>query len=411
MKRYPSFHPLALVLLAASLALAAACLWLPPLRAWSWLAAWLVVWGLATCAVTTAGLGWTARLAEPREVRQLRAIRQALARRLVQQRSQESTGSSPVWTSILAEAVERLDDDVEPALRELLVRHQALSRHLRLYDAGGLPLPDKDLVGRLKALEWRQRNAIHESVRQASNAEAALVALLAERQDGDVVERARGWTDELVLLHDTLVNALGGDQDGESQISDCGLESPPQDPQSPQAALRVLEPAIEAEYLVASARDGAGHDLAVLTREVEEALRALNNLSALANCDLLTALPHTLAAACARVCGATYDATPLEQSQAVHEVLCAAIERLKPPDGPDGSNGVRTLEHDIVFEEYVLRRSTRHIMVRHFVAEATFHRRRRAAIRAIASDLIAQEERLARGRSNGFGATLVGVGQ
>lgn len=398
-------HPLALAVLLVSLALASVCAWLPPLRPWSWLAGWLLIWGLVSWLAIAAAPEAAGRLAAPRELRQLRAIRQALARRLAQQRAREAEGSSPVWTSVLTEALERLDDDVEPALRELLTRHESVSRHLRLYQAGRLPLPDQTIFARLTELELRQRTAIRESVQQASNAEGALLALLEERSDGDAPERARGWTDELVLLHDTLVNALGGDPNDESD------EGPPErgdalNEASPFAPASVAEqrgtvPANGPEYCL-------DPDLAVVTSQVEDALRTLNNLSALAKSELIAVLPHTLSGVREKQCDTSCDATPLEQAQALHEALCVAIDRLKPLDGLNGADGVRALEHGIVFEEYVLRRSTRQIMVRHFVAEATFHRRRRAAIRAIASDLLAQEGQLARGHSNGHAMTLVG---
>ncbi len=406
MKQRQLLHPLAVTLLLASLALASACAWLPQLRAWAWMAGWLVIWGLASWLATAAALWVAGRLGAPRELRQLRAIRHALARRLAQQRAREADGASPVWTSILTEAVERLDDDVEPALRELLIRHESVSRHLRLYQAGRLPLPDETIFGRLTALELRQRTAIHESVQQASNAEAALLALLEERSDGDVPERARGWTDELVLLHDTLVNALSGDPNTEKDEEAAPRCDGCNETVRFAAALVPepcpISPGNGIEYCL-------DPDLAVVTGRVEDALRTLNNLSVLASSELIAVLPHTLFGVREKQCAPSNEATPLEQAQALHEALCVAIDRLKPLDGPDGGgNGVRALEHDIVFEEYVLRRSTRQIMVRHFVAEATFHRRRRAAIRAIASNLLAQEGQLARGHANGRTMTPVG---
>jgi hypothetical protein len=152
-------HPLAVGLLLASLALAAACQWLPALRAWSWLAGWMVVWGAAALAVTLVGLRWSRRFSDPVELLELHAIRQALARRLGQQRSNQRDRPS-TWTDILSEAIERIDDDIEPALRELLIRHSSVSRHLRLYERGSLPLPDNEIVERLRAIERRHRAAI-----------------------------------------------------------------------------------------------------------------------------------------------------------------------------------------------------------------------------------------------------------
>jgi len=403
MNRNALIHPLAVALLLTSLALAGACQWLPPLRAWAWLAGWLVVWGVGAYAVTMIGLGWAGRLSEPLELRELHAIRQALARRLTQQRAREREGPATTWTSVLSEAVERIDDDVEPALRELLLRHESVSRHLRLYESGRLPLPDQEFVRRLRTIEWRQRAAIDESVRQASNAEAALLALLEERHDGDVAERARGWTDELLLLHDTLVSALSGDPNVvELREPIRETDATNGEPASP-AELPL------AEYRVSARRNGAVAGAGVLARHVEEALRSLSNLGALGTCELVADLPHTLGAARGGRDGELSEPTPLEQAQTLHEVLRAAIDRLKPANGPNPVDGVPSLGHEILLEEYVLRRSTRNIMVRHFVSESTLHRHRHAAIRALANDLMAHEKRLARGRTNGSAATSAGA--
>jgi hypothetical protein len=308
-------HPLAVALLLTSLALAAACQWLPPLIAWSWLAGWLVVWGAAGFIVTTLALTWAARLADPVELRELHAIRQALARRLAEQRSQERDGAARTWTSILSEAVDRVDDDVEPALRELLVRHDSVSRHLRLYERGRLPLPDEEILQRLRGIESRQRTAIQESVRQASNAEAALLALLQERQDDDVVGRARDWTDELLLLHDTLVRALTGDTAPEPplvQVVETNWSS------------STADDVPISEYVAASR--SIATSVATVARHVEEALRSLSNLGALASCELIADLPHTLAAARDGVGGA--EPTPPRASPGSSR---GAARRDRPP--------------------------------------------------------------------------------
>jgi hypothetical protein len=252
-------------------------------------------------------------------------------------------------------------------------------------------------VQRLRAIEWRQRAAIYESVRQASNAEAALLALLEERHDGDVVERARGWTDELLLLHDTLVNALSGDPafDVRELTHEIELED--------DAPVRPAELPL-AEYRVTAQRSTEASGVG-LARHVEDALRSLTNLGALASCELIADLPYTLAAARESRDGGIAEPTPLEQAQTLHDVLRAAIERLKPAPGPDRVDCAPQLGHEILVEEYVLRRSTRSIVVRHFISESTLHRHRNAAIRALANDLMSQEERLARGHSNGSART------
>jgi hypothetical protein len=349
--------------------------------------------------VTLVGLRWSRRFSDPVELLELHAIRQALARRLGQQRSNQRDRPS-TWTDILSEAIERIDDDIEPALRELLIRHSSVSRHLRLYERGSLPLPDNEIVERLRAIERRHRAAIDGSVRQASNAEAALLALLEEGHQGDVVERARGWTDELLLLHDTLVSALSGD---------CPVEPPEttieRDPDS-GVTLSGDDPPL-AEYRVT--RRHTSTSTAELACHVEEGLRALNNLGALACCDLINDLPYTLAVAREGGGRRLDEPTPLEEAQTLHGLLRAAIDRLKPAAGPNSTDGARSLGHEILVEEYVLRRSTRSIMARHFISESTLHRHRNAAIRALANDLLSHERHLASGRTNGSATSAAGA--
>lgn len=132
-----------------------------------------------------------------------------------------------------------------------------------------------------------------------------------------------------------------------------------------------------------------------LVRLTEEALRRLNNPSALAQCGLITRLPRTLAAVRTRQ-GDTMlvKATPLAQAQALREVLVSAIERLKPPDGGSGFDAPGALQYNILREEYLQGMPNKQIMVRHSISESTFHRNRREAISILARELGEQEARL-----------------
>jgi hypothetical protein len=147
-------------------------------------------------------------------------------------------------------------------------------------------------------------------------------------------------------------------------------------------------PALLAETQEEIAQVSAEH----MVRLTELALRRLNNPAALAECDLLDQVPLTLAA--------TRDdtnLTPLERARALRDVLTAAIERLKPPEGDSiGSPGA--LQYHILREEYLQGLLNKQIMARHSISEGTFNRNRRQAIATIARELENQERRLATAR-------------
>lgn len=134
-------------------------------------------------------------------------------------------------------------------------------------------------------------------------------------------------------------------------------------------------------------------------RLVEGALRRLNNPAALSKCGLAYWLPGTLTATPSqRSSEVMAEPGPLEQAQALRKVLVSAIERLKPPSEAVRAGAPEALQYHILHEEYVLKRPTRSIMTRHSIAEATFHRNRRAAVSAVAHHLEIQEKLLARGQ-------------
>lgn len=128
-------------------------------------------------------------------------------------------------------------------------------------------------------------------------------------------------------------------------------------------------------------------------RLVQEALRHLNNPSALSNCELPGRLPGTLAPNRSqfRGHGGPSEPTPLEKAQALREVLIAAIDRLRPSGETIGSVAPQALQYHILHEAYVQRKPTSYIMTRYSISESTLHRNRRDAVSAVARHLQAQE--------------------
>lgn len=104
--------------------------------------------------------------------------------------------------------------------------------------------------------------------------------------------------------------------------------------------------------------------------------------------------------------------TPLKQAQALREVLCSAIDGLKPASGVLRTSSPEALQHSILYEEYVCGHSTASIMVRHSISETTFHRNRRQAISAVARELAKQEDlhRRETERRSSFPASSEGTG-
>ena len=130
-----------------------------------------------------------------------------------------------------------------------------------------------------------------------------------------------------------------------------------------------------------------------LVRLTEQALRRLNNPSALANCELLGRLPATVAEVSAAGNGhESRPATDLDRARALRGVLVAAIEKLKPPEGESRRDSPAALQYLILREEYLEGLLNKQIMTRHAISEGTFHRNRRQAIRSIARELQAGEE-------------------
>ena len=99
-------------------------------------------------------------------------------------------------------------------------------------------------------------------------------------------------------------------------------------------------------------------------RLTEEALRRLNNPAALAQCELLTRLPETIASLAAmKGLGRAEALTPLQRAQLLRESLLAAIERLKPADGSGPLITPAVAQYEILHDEYLAGRPNKQIMI------------------------------------------------
>lgn len=133
-----------------------------------------------------------------------------------------------------------------------------------------------------------------------------------------------------------------------------------------------------------------------MVRLTEEALRRLNNPSALARCGLIAEIPSTLSAGGCENGPVVGEPTPLEQARCLREVVAAAVERLKPSAQDERTSAPAALQYHILRDEYLLGMPNKQIMMRRSISEGTFHRNRREAIAVLARDLRTQEEQLAR---------------
>lgn len=377
-------HRFGLSLLIATLLLAAAMRFLPGLERWSAQAPWVVAWGLLAYAATVIVLRRSRTDVSAPELRNLHAIRRAMEARLAERRASEGSSGPSELTRILSEAIVQLDRQVEPALSQLLERQRVLANYLSRIQNGGLPEPGPDVLERLRAIHARQKAATEECVQQAANAAGTLVALLQEGDDANIATEARTWAKDLLTLYDAIANVLRGER-GEEEISELIEQSGDESPEVARAL-----------GIFPSETGGDGAYQEGFPHLVQDALRHLNDPSALSRCELINRLPNSLAATRARWGDAQgADSTPLKQSQALREVLCRAIDGLKSAKG-DPREGPVALQYYILYEEYVRGMSNASIMVRNSISESTFHRQRREAISAVARELTKQEELLCR---------------
>jgi hypothetical protein len=151
--------------------------------------------------------------------------------------------------------------------------------------------------------------------------------------------------------------------------------------------IRAQETRVELEQpppAVVGVEDGVASEPATLSAPtdfrllVEGALRHLDDLPGLSQHPLLAAVGLDAA-------------SPLENAAALRSALVLAIERLRPggPRPMPGSDGRRGgwLPYLVLSEAYVEARPNKQIMQRYYISEGTFHRTRRRAIDALATDL------------------------
>ena len=201
-----------LVLLACGLALAVAVLAVPALSPWSALAPALGGIGTLAYLSTVAVLAWPSEPPVAPEVRAVRAVRDAMARRLADRRAGERGGDSGT-TRILADALRTLDSQLLPKLVAATARQRSLGEQLDRYDRHELPPPDRATLGRLRSILVRQQGVIDAIVQQAATADATLLALTHEVDESLAESQARLWLDDLTALVDGLSEALGSDAD------------------------------------------------------------------------------------------------------------------------------------------------------------------------------------------------------
>jgi hypothetical protein len=383
-------HQYALSLLGLSLAIAAALLAIPALRPLSDRAIWVLELGAVTYAVAVVVLLLFPGGRTYPDLESVEATRNAIGELAREQAQGERAGALSPLAASLEDSLDQLDHEIMPTLRQVLIQADRLGRQLARYDSGRLPMPDEAFMQRLHALHARLIGAAGECARQTANAHAALVVLLREGDDDRRIEaQARELAGGLLEMHDVLADLLqGGGSDAVPELGASSLQALPED--TGQAFPREVENgAMEITTPVTTAPTTA---LDGLPRLTEEALRNLNNPLQLSSCSLGTLLPRTLAPASTNGHDGQSAPTFLERAQVLRGVIVTGIERLRPAQGGNGTMEPAGLHYEILWREYVMGMSAKHVMVRLSLPESTFHRYRRAAVAALARELKDQEE-------------------
>jgi hypothetical protein len=370
-------HPVAVALLAGSLLVAGSLASLPTLATWSERALAFVLLGLSGYAAAVLVVSrWPP---VPPELLRVNIARRNIGRLLKEREKTTLQETRPEWLGSGAEVLLKIDEEITPALVLLLNRRADLARYLAAHEQGQRPALDIEVLQRLHDMRTRQDEAASTCVRRIVNAEATLVALVQNRDDASLAHQLRALVDQLGTLHASLADSLESRPLQPTAVTDVPL-IPPQEPE-----IAAGEPADQRP------RQPEQPNLEEL---VKVALQDLNKPDALARCELATHLPQTIRAIRKRWGEAPdAEATPLEQSHALREAVLAGIERLNVSSG---ENSPPPLQYDILREEYVLGMSTKHIMVRHAISEATLHRRRQEGVRALAAELATRERLLTR---------------
>lgn len=210
-------NPTGLAMLALSVLLALALATQPALERWAPRSPLVLALGLLAYLATAAIYAWPR--GEAPELREVKRIRDSLAARLSQRRAAEARDGRADVTRALEDAVKRFDDELIPALTQIVERHRVLGEYLARFQRRGAPRPEPDVLDRLTTIYRRQADAITAAVQQAINADAMLLALINESTDeATVATEAKNLSNDLVALHDSLRAVLSGDEEWERLV-------------------------------------------------------------------------------------------------------------------------------------------------------------------------------------------------
>lgn len=358
------FHPVGFALAFFSALLAWLMGTLPDLGRWSERAPWVLLAGLVAYGGSAAIVArWPPTSGE---LRRLKQARDRVARGLSARARAASIKAQPELQELRARALARIDDELLPPFKQLLQRNGDIRLEILAYQRASRA-PDPDVLERLRSIQHQYEGGTDTCVQQAFDAEAALFALLQHPDDAIVAERLRRWTDGIGPLIDALVQAL--------TVPPWTLP-PPQPHPSPR-----LEPDGPPERPKPQPADFA--DLA------RRALRALNSPGTLARSDLLPLLPRTIRHIWQLGDGSRLgEPTPLEQGQALRELLKQAIERLNVSD--DG--GPQAHQYQVLRMQYLLGMTVVQVAIRLSIAQQGVFRRSAEGVAAVANDLWEREQ-------------------
>jgi hypothetical protein len=373
-----------LIILAASVALAGMTALRDP-RA-PGLSFAVLGWGMVAAAVA---IGLSIRTAPPEPMpARLARIRGAHDAAIGKLQSAAASAGVDDLTSCLREGLVTLDEEIIPALRQLMARETEYTEHLTLYESGELPTPDPGVLQHLHTSHARQRQAIESSIQGLSTAEARLFSLAHQPPSPNVAGEVDLWLRELASIHRSLAEALRSPNNAVPPLVSEVQPAPPTE----------LDSALQRPSLTDEDRER-------FTKVVQQALHHLNKPSALAHCELVGHLRRTIEATRASwSTGPLSEATPLEEAQALRAVLNSAMDRLRPAGDAEST----APQYQILHREYREGMQTSHIATRLSVSSATLFRWRADAVKAIAEDLLKREEALAAvetppGRDRSFG--------
>jgi len=108
--------------------------------------------------------------------------------------------------------LQRLDREIIPKLAELCAKHDELGRRLQQYDrASAAYRPDASTLARLKALHGRQAGVIQGLVQQVVNMDAALLGLIQEGDEQQMIGKVREWAQEIDFRWQGVAEVLSED--------------------------------------------------------------------------------------------------------------------------------------------------------------------------------------------------------